>query len=190
MTHAPAKYKIEVHFGKGRTHAGPNASAITIFESGKRLNGDGDELVYFCSERDKGLALNSVGVADRPVERGQHGCGKIIPCENIRGGVAICNCEKRLMIASENLTSTLLVNLTTDRLASLVEDLFHRVSDNADVYVKYHPQDIRAHALSQGNELNDARNKRALVIYPLANIIKDITNGSTLQSRLKALFTA
>ena len=190
MEHVPAKYKIEIQFGKRRTTSGPNACAVTIFESGKRLNGEGDELVYLCAERDKGLALNMVGVPDRKIERGQEGCGKIIPSDNIRGGVAICSCEKRRMIASESLTSTLLVNLRTERLASMIAETFHKLEDNADVYIKYHPEDLRALTLTLGNELNDARMKRALTIYPLANIIKDLTSGATLESRLIALFSA
>jgi hypothetical protein len=190
MSHVPARYKIEVQFGKGRTTTGPNPCAVTIFESGRRLNGEGDELVYLCAERDKGLALNMVGVQDRALERGQYGCGKVIPCENIRGGVAICGCEQRRMIASENLTSTLLVNHTTDQLAALVADLFRKLGDDADIYVKYHPQDIRSLAQTQGNELNEARMKRALTIYPLANIIRETLGGATLESRFKALFTA
>lgn len=190
MTHTPARYKIEVQFGKRRTSTGPNTAAVTIFESGRRLNGEGDELVYLCTERDKGLALNMIGVEDRQIERGKQGCGKIIPSDNIRGGVAICNCEKRQMIASENLTSTLLVNVTTERLAAMVADLFHRLEDNADVYVKYHPEDIRSLAQTQGNELNEARMKRALTIYPLFNIIKETSNGAALEARLKALFSA
>jgi hypothetical protein len=190
MEHVPARYKIEVQFGKTRTSTGPNPCAVTIFESGKRLNGDGDELVYLCAERDKGLALNMVGVADRKVERGQEGCGKIIPSDNIRGGVAICGCEKRRMIASENLTSTLLVNLTTERLSAMVAGLFHKLGDNADVYIKYHPQDIRSLTQTQEDQLDRARMKRALTIYPLANIIKETTNGASLEARLKALFSA
>lgn len=187
--HLPARYKIEVQFGKRRTTSGPNVAAITIFESGKRLNGEGDELVYLCAERDKGLALHSIEGKDRPIERGTQGCGKVIPSDNIRGGVAICACEKRRMIASENLTSTLLVNLTTERLSSMVADLFRRLSENADVYVKYHPDDIRSIKDAPDDTLDKARSKRALTIYPLLNIIKETTNGASLESRLKVLFS-
>jgi hypothetical protein len=82
------------------------------------------------------------------------------------------------------------VNHTTDQLAALVADLFRKLGDDADIYVKYHPQDIRSLAQTQGNELNEARMKRALTIYPLANIIRETLGGATLESRFKALFTA
>ena len=65
--HTPAKYKIEIHFNKNRTTSGPNTAAVSIFESGARLNGEGDELVYLCNERDKGLALGMPGVKDQQV---------------------------------------------------------------------------------------------------------------------------
>lgn len=190
MEHVPAKYKIEVHFNKNRTTAGPNTAAVSVFESGKRLNGDGDEMVYICSQRDRGLALNAPGHADRQLVRGYEGCGKIIPGENIRSGVAICACEKRNMIASEELTSTLLVHLTTERLAALVTDLFRRVDSNADIYVKYHPTDLRARALNNPSNLDSGRMSRGLTIYPLANIIKDTSNGASVELRFKALFSA
>lgn len=190
MEHKPAKYKIEVHFNRGRTTSGPNTAALTIFESGKRLNGDGDEMVYICSQRDRGLALNMPGQADRNVVRGYEGCGKVIPGENIRGGVAICACEKRRMMSSEELTSTLLVHLTTERLAALVTDLFRRLEDNADIYVKYHPTDLRARALNNPSEMDKGRMSRGLTIYPLANIIKDTSNGASVEARFKALFSA
>lgn len=188
-TDAPARYKIEVHFNKNRTTAGPNTCAVTIFESGARLNGDGDELVYLCSERDRGLALNADGVADRQVIRGYGGCGQILHGKSIRGGVALCpSCESA--INSENLTSTLLVHLTTERLAALVTDLFRKLESNADVYVKYHPTDIRAQLLEDAHGLDRGRMLRGLTIYPLANIVKDTMNGTSVENRFKALFSA
>lgn len=187
--HVPARYKIEIHFNKNRTTSGPNTCAITVFESGARLNGEGDELVYICSERDRGLALNAEGVADKAVIRGYGGCGQMIHGKNIRGGLAFCkSCDS--MINSENLTSTLLVHLTTTRLAALVTDIFRKLESNADVYVKYHPTDIRAQLLEDASKLDQGRMLRGLTIYPLANIIKDTMNGASLENRFKALFSA
>ena len=191
--HKPAKYKIELHFNKGRTTNGPNVAAISIFQSGCRLNGEGDELVYICSERDKGLALNAPGVKDRAVIKGYAGCGKIIEGDRIRGGVAICtSCVdgKENMIASENLTSTLLVNLTTDKLAVMVADIFRRLDSNADIYIKYHPTDLRVEAMNNVHNLDKGRMLRGLTIYPLANIIKDTLGGASVEKRFKALFSA
>jgi hypothetical protein len=188
-THTPAKYKIELHFNKNRTTSGPNTAAVSIFESGARLNGEGDELVYICSAKDSGLALNIPGVSDRPVVKGEGGCGGVIPGENLRGGVAICpHCHS--MISSERLTSTLLVNLGTKKLAVLVTKLFRKLESNADVYVKYHPTDIRSVALNNPNALDKGRMSRGLTIYPIHNIIKDTAGGASVEGRFEALFSA
>ena len=189
MKHTPAKFKIEIHFNKNRTTSGPNTAAITIFESGARLNGDGDELVYLCSQRDTGLALNAPHQKDRTVVRGYDGCGNIICGNQLRGGAAICtNCES--IINSEQLTSTLLVHLTTKKLSALVTDIFRRLDSNADIYIKYHPTDIRAQALNNPHDMDKSRMSRGLTIYPLFNIIKDTTSGSSVENRFEALFSA
>lgn len=187
--HTPAKYKIEIHFNKNRTTAGPNTAAVTVFESGARLNGEGDELVYICTAKDRGLALNMPGVLDRPVVQGSGGCGGVIPGENLRGGVAVCpHCSST--ISSEALTSTLLVHLTTKKLALLVTDLFRKLSSDADVYIKYHPTDIRSKALNNPHELDKSRMSRGLTIYPIYNIIKDTAGGASVEGRFEALFSA
>lgn len=189
--HTPAKYKVEIHFNKNRTTAGPNTAAVTVFESGARLNGEGDELVYICNQRDKGLALGMQDGKkyDRSVVRGYHGCGGIILGAQIRGGVALCiKCESAL--SSEELTSTLLVHLTTKRLAALVTDLFRKLDSNADIYVKYHPTDIRSQALSAPGDLDKGRMQRGLTIYPLRNIIRDTVGGASVERRFEALFSA
>tara|TARA_B100000214_G_C23873788_1_gene583938 strand:- start:412 stop:996 length:585 start_codon:yes stop_codon:yes gene_type:complete len=191
--HTPAKYKIELHFNKGRTTSGPNVAAITIFQSGCRLNGEGDELVYICAERDRGLALNAPGVKDRAIIKGYAGCGKIIEGDNIKGGVALCRgCVggKDNMIASENLTSTLLVNLTTEKLSVMVADIFRRLNSDADIYIKYHPTDLRVEAMNNVHNLDKGRMSRGLTIYPLANIVKDTIDGTSVETRFKALFSA
>lgn len=189
IKHVPAKYKIEIHFNKNRTTAGPNTAAVTIFESGARLNGEGDELVYICTAKDSGLALNLPGVADRPIVKGEGGCGGVIPGENLRGGVAICpHCHSA--ISSEHLTSTLLVHLSTKKLAILTTDLFRKLNSDADVYIKYHPTDIRSVALNNPNRLDKGRMSRGLTIYPIYNIIKDTAGGASVEGRFEALFSA
>ena len=184
-----AKYKIEIHFGKDRTTAGPNVGAISVFESGNRLNGEGDELMYICAERDTGLALNMPGVADRNVRRGTNGCGGFVPGGLLKTGMAACPHCKNIVV-SEQMTSTLLFNLTTDDLVDRVVKWFDKLEGNADIYVKYHPTDIRYQALIDAHGLDKGRMLRGLTIYPLKNIIKDTSNGSTPRRRFKALLSS
>ncbi len=186
---APARYKIEVVFNKDRTTAGPNVVAISAWESGARLDGEGDEMMYICAERDKGLALNSVGVKDREIVRGKEGCGKFIPGNNIRQGVAICPCEKKRLLNTENLSCHDLLSLTTEELSKRLVEWFHKLDSNADIYVKYHPTDIRYKAMADAEGLDKARSLRGLTIYPLKNIIKDTLAGASLQRRFYALLS-
>ena len=183
-----AKYKIEIHFGKSRTTKGPNVGALTVFESGNRLNGEGDEMMYICSQRDSGLALNAPGYKDKPIQRGTGGCGAYIPGSAIRGGIANCpNCGS--LINAEQLTSTQLFNLTTDSLAEKLCRWFEQLESNCDIYLKYHPTDIRYKAMESTEGLDKARMLRGLTIYPLANIIKDTSNGASLKKRFVALLS-
>lgn len=184
-----AKYKIEIHFGKDRTTSGPNVGALSVFESGNRLDGEGDELMYICAEKDSGLALNMPGVEDRKVKRGVNGCGGFIPGGLLRTGMAACPHCKHI-IASEQMTSTILFNLTTDSLVERLVKWFDKLEGNADIYVKYHPTDIRYQALVDAHGLDKGRMLRGLTIYPLKNIIKDTSNGSTTASRFKALLSS
>jgi hypothetical protein len=184
MSHEAAKYKIELHFGKDRTVTGPNICAISAYESGKHLNGEGDEMMYICSERDRGLHVGGqvAKVNDAPVQRGTDGCGAFIPGRQIKGGFAMCSsCER--VVKADALTNTLFVSLPTKRLAALVTTWFRKLDSNCDIYVKYHPSDIRYIAMEQDHGLDKARMLRGLSIYPLANIIKDTTAGSAIESR-------
>ncbi len=184
-----AKYKIEVHFGKGRTTSGPNVGAISVYESGNRLDGEGDELMYICAERDRGLALNAPGVKDREVKRGAQGCGCFIPGGLLKSGFAGCpGCEN--VVLAENLTSTVLFNLTTEALAEKMVKWFNKLEHNADIYLKYHPTDIRYTALEDAYGLDKGRMLRGLTIYPLRNIIKDTSAGASLKKRFIALLSS
>lgn len=182
-----ARYKIELHFGKNRTTAGPNVCAISAYESGRHLDGEGDEMMYICAERDRGLELGSGThkVKDAPVERGTDGCGAFIKGSSLKGGFAMCpSCSS--IIRADALTNTIIVSLPTKRLAGVVTDWFRKLDSNCDIYVKYHPTDIRYIAMEQAHGLDKARMLRGLSIYPLANIIRDTTAGASVESRFAA----
>ncbi len=184
----PAQYKIEVHFGPKRTTAGPNVCGISFFESGRRLNGDGDEMMYVRKQRDSGLALNAPGFKDKKVKRGSGGCGAFIPGSCLRSGIAKCP-KCGAIINAEQLTSTLLANLTTDTLSRKLADWFRKLDSNADIYLKFHPTDIRYQAMAEADGLDRARSLRGLTIYPLNNIIRDTSAGASLEGRFKALLS-
>jgi uncharacterized pyridoxamine 5'-phosphate oxidase family protein len=97
------------------------------------------------------------------------------------------------MVNLANATTHILGKLPTTKLAEKVAKLFRQLKEDADIYVVYHPTDMRSVMTSQAAnmEKTDApRAKRALTIYPLKNIIKDTLNGSSVESRFEALFRA
>lgn len=169
-----AGYKIEIMFGPKRTPQGPNAVLIQMWESGRRLNGEGDDLMYWCKSVDRG---------------NQSGCGGPIPSGAIHVGIAHCpHCNN--MIRADKLTGQyVLRGISTVKLAEEIEKIFHSLKDNADIYCKYNPDDIRYQAMMKENP-ERGRRLRGLFIYPLRNIIKDTAAGSTLQARFRAFLSA
>lgn len=189
-----ALYKIEINFGPKRTTAGPNVFSISVWESAGALNGEGDALCYFCAERDRGLLdePDEPQPASGQIQKGTSGCGGIIPDRNMRGGMGKCpSCNNMINLA--NATTHILGKLPTNALAGKIAKLFRKLDSDCDIYVVYHPTDMRSVMTSQAlyPETADApRAKRALTIYPLKNILKDIGSGSSLESRFEALLKA
>jgi len=71
-----------------------------------------------------------------------------------------------------------------------------RLELSADIYIKYHPSDIRSAAQKEqerqqfGEQLDVVRSKRASKIYPLRNIIKDTSAGAALEDRIFAFIVS
>lgn len=169
-----AGYKIEIMFGPKRSPQGPNNVVIQLYESGRRLNGDADDRMYWCRDVVMGSNL---------------GCGKPIPSGAIQGGVAYCpSCQKA--IRADMLTGEQYHRITTQNLAAKTVTLFHDLRDNADIYCKYSPGDVRYQAVLKERGFEKARQLRGLFIYPLKNILKDISTGSSLSSRFRAFLSA
>lgn len=169
-----AGYKIEIMFGPKRTPQGPNAIAMQIYESGKRLDGDADDLMFWCRDVAPDSSL---------------GCGKPIPSGAVHDLIAICpSC--RMAIRADKLTVQQFHKITSQNLALKLEALFHDLKDNADIYCKYDQSDIRYQAVLRERGFEKARYLRGLFIYPLKNIIKDTSAGATLASRFRAFLSA
>jgi hypothetical protein len=169
-----AKYKIEVTFVKNRSVTGLNAVGISIWESGKRFHGGGDELMYWCKDNRKG-------------EDG--GCWSPIPADNISGGVAVCpSCKKA--VNPELLTNMRIGNVTAQTLAAELVKIFHSLSSNADIYLKFHTTDVRYIAMERDKGPDVARRLKGMAIYPLKNILKDTSSGADLGKRFFAFLTS
>lgn len=168
-----ARYKIEMQFGKDRSTWKPFAGAMSLFLSGSKLHGGGDEKLYLCARED---------------------CrGVIFPGERLGGSVMCRTCE--MMWDENDLVGELLFKLTPQDWATVIHRMFVKLDHNADIYVKYHQTDIRYQAALEmarkrgGEEINKARKNRGLHIYPLKNIIRDTSAGAQLYDRFLAFIT-
>lgn len=169
-----ARYKIEVQFGKGRSTWKPFPGVISIFLSGNKLHGGGDEKIYLCPRK---------------------GCGNVIHPTDRIGAKALCRaCDQMWNV--EQLTGELYFFLTPPKWAAVIHRMFVKLEHNADIYCKYHPTDIRLQTAMEmarargGEEVDKARRRRGLHIYPLKNIIKDTGNGAQLYDRFLAFINA
>jgi hypothetical protein len=169
-----AGYKIEIHFGPGRTVMGPNVALLQAYESGKRLNGGGDELMYWCKDVRKGY---------------DDGCWGPIPGNWIQGPVAWCQ-SCGATVRAEYLTGQRIMKVSTPKLAEHVAGIWRQLKMNADIYCKFNPEDIRYKICEQKLGATKARRLRGLFIYPLANILKDTAAGASVESRFSAFFRA
>lgn len=178
-----AKYKIEVQFGKARSMYNPFHGAMSLYLSGTKLNGGGDEKLYLCPRQDcKGIILPIKRFVEETAE------GKAVarvPCST---------CQ--VMWPENELVGELLFNLTAKKWAEAIHKMFARLDHNADIYLKYHRDDIRYLAAievarsASGEEIAKARTSRGLHIYPLKNIIKDTGAGAQLYERILAFINA
>lgn len=174
-----AKYKIEILFGKGFAPSKPSHGGVSFWESGSKLHGGGDTILHICPGKD--LRVND--------------CDSFIPDASHGYGFLICpKCHRSW--EGEQVSGQILARLTAQGWAQLVLKYFLRLEMKADIYVKYHPDDIRsAAAIEQarqhmGDVLMGARRSRRPRIYPLKNIIKDTSAGASFESRFLAFLRA
>jgi hypothetical protein len=188
-----ATYKLEVHFGKNRVGRGlkaaqPFAGAIALWVSGSKLHGGGDEKLYECPRPEcEGLIhpeqLGGAPVRDKdtkemrevPVGHCGH-CNSIWPAEKM--------CGERL------------IKLTEQDWAFAILKMFIRLKMDADIYLKFHPTDIRYQTAMEmarnrgGEAIALAKKNRGLAIYPLKNIIKDTKHGAELYTQFRKFINA
>ena len=194
-----AKYKIEIHFGKDRSGSNLRSSvgAILIWESGRRFHGGGDDKMYWCGYPD----------CDRPIKTELFGFFHVV-CPSCKRECFLANVDRDTIIQQAKkegkswealtrmptVTGEKLFRLPPNKLAKELERHWRNLDCHADIYVKYHPSDIRYRALEENaktpDQLEKARRLRGLMIYPLKNILKDTVGGASVQKRFYALVTA
>lgn len=168
-----AKYKIELHFDKGRrTDRDAFPGIILVWKTGV-LSGGGDEIMYPCPD-------------DR--------CGGYIGFDSrTHTGETICpKCQKGWR--ESELREVRGYKRDLNGWAHIVAHIFRQLDSSADVYLKTHEGDIRKASLKEtlqerrGDDLYDARRK-VVLRYALDAILKD-SMRSSLESRFKGLLRA
>jgi hypothetical protein len=201
-----AIYKIEVRFGSKRTTTWATAK-IDIWHSGRYYAGEGDDHMFICGYPDCQAPIPSDCLEGNwaicPVCRDKdrnHGGLQAASAE--AAGYKIDEKTLDFVPATKHRTvktprgfsvpcirDCLLVHCSPAKLAEVVADLWHKLGGKADIYSKYHPEDIRhAPGHAEFRPVWDERDE--LVIYSLEAIIADTLAGADLVERFKALFTA
>lgn len=184
---ARAKYKIQIFFTSKRTDRGPISFSISVWESGKRLHGGGDECMFVCKRQVSAAPRAPFGVMGAKVVN-PDGCGGFIPGDLVQGLVVCPHCG--LKWASNEIGDSIFYRLSAGQAAEVLEKIWLQLEGNADLYAKYRPDDIRVTTMRQAEGLRRARELKGMTIYPLKNIIKDTTNGTPIASRFKAFILA
>ena len=188
------KYKIQIWFKSDRSMSKPIAFSLSAWQSGKRLHGGGDEMMFLCRRHATARSVAPFEVAAKignnyrakPTKRG---CGLFIPGENSVNGRILCpHCGTSH--AAEEVGDAVFYRLTADKAAKVLVDWYYKLESCADLYAKYSPLDPRTIMMAQAYDPRVARQKKGLTIYPFHNIVTDISNGSTLENRFKAFILA
>jgi hypothetical protein len=191
-----AGHKIQVLYqSESRTPMGPNLCTVTLWMSGSRLGGGGDEKLYTCDLRDADI-LTGPMQGDLPTKKRTDcppphlprsaeqarafGCGRVLPAGSVSGGIAYCpHCGKHWP-NSRFLTGEYVYKLPTNILAERLEQWWHRLEGDADLYIKYHERDIRYREMATRLGSAKARKHRGLLAYPLARLLRDTAAGKSV----------
>jgi hypothetical protein len=184
-----ADYKIQIWFRSTRSSQKPIAYTLSFWESGKRLHGGGDEMMFVCRRHEHAPKLSSLEI-QAAKRKSLRGCDNLIP-----GGIAadtgllVCpHCHARHK--PDQVGDSIFYRTTVNQAADILANWWRKLGGKADLYAKYNPQDPRSIMMAQNYDYRTAREKKGLTIYPLQNILKDTLNGASLESRFKAFITA
>ena len=183
-----ADFKIQIWFRSTRSMYEPLAYTLSFWESGKRLHGGGDEMMFICRRHNHAPKLQpfDMAMAKTPSVRG---CDGLIPGGLADTGTIVCpHCHVRHR--PDQIGDSIFYRTTVAQAATILATWWRRLGNRADLYAKYNPQDPRSIMMAQNYDPRTAREKKGLTIYPLQNILKDTLSGATLESRFKAFITA
>lgn len=167
------RYKIDLLLGHGFSTRAPSTGMISFWDSGRALHGDGDTKLYVCPGRS--LKRNNCEAVIKGFAQGHYdavcvACGTSWKPEDLIGEICY--------------------RLIPERWAQVLGKWVRALDMDTDIRVIYPPDDIRTSAALEqdrqrgGELLERARAKRATRSYPARNILKDITAGADLETRI------
>lgn len=188
-TKKAGKYKIQIMFKSDRSDRAPIAFSLSFWESGKRLHGGGDEMMFVCRRHQDAPRVGPGDIVRPSQLASPNGCGNLIPGDMISGNVAICpHCNSRHL--TSQIGDSVFYRAGAEEAAAIIANWWRRLECSADLFAKYLPADPRTAYMRSTEGVLKARRLRGLTIYPLARIIKDTSSGATVESRFKAFILA
>lgn len=181
-----AKYKLEIQFHEKRSTWQPFAGVMYFLLSGNKLHGGGDTKIYLC-----GLD-GCHGIVNPP----EHTVTDLdTPLEQESRPRVICPKCNQIQFADQ-LWGERLLRLTAQHWAQAIYDNFRYLEQNADVMLILHHSDLQKmtgleiEKNADSAILDGARRARQKVIYPLKNLIKDVSAGADMYKRFLAFVTS
>jgi hypothetical protein len=166
--HEMADFRIEVLFGSNRSSRKICNAKIRVWESGKRLTGDGDVSMHFCAN--------------------PH-CVKPFSAEYFTGDWVTCPHCHKTCLREQTVTALGPFRREMWEVRALIIQLFETLRANVDIVSVWWKDDIRildgAKHMDQYKEFELKDYER--VVYPHWRIIDDITRGdASFDSLLRA----
>lgn len=170
------KYKMELMLTASRgLNKGPVSGILSFYLSGSHYHGGGDQKLYFCPGKYKGMSDCEALLPASMGGHGTHVCGK---CGRLWRG--------RDVIGEIGGVHTL------QNWAVLLTKYYPRLEFFSDIVLKLSRDDIRAKALLEqersrgGSLLDTSRNNRVKIVYAWESLVKDTSTGSDLYKKIYA----
>jgi hypothetical protein len=177
------KYKLEIMFGSAYRSGQAYPGAISLWLSGSKLHGGGDEKVYCCPR-----CLQTF--------KGQIYPTKALILPSAQGyGFGVCS-QCGTTSKAADMRGEILLRLTTQDWTECIYRWVRTLEFNSDLYLKRPKLDLRVAAnLEQarqrgGEKLLQVRQKLEKSIYPLAHLLHDTAGGASFPARIRAFLEA
>lgn len=194
------RYKIEVQFGKDRTLWNPNTGICLVWESGRRFHGGGDQQVHWCGYDDCKMPIRDDFFGHFSVVCPHCGRESILDPHTKKDFAQMARetgQDPRDIAKLPVIFSDRVFKLSNGKLAEMLVDIYRKLDGDCDLYLKYHPTDIRCRDVPEVKKpdlYNKARSSRyarkGTLIYLRDSIHKDLAAGAELKGRFLAALTA